>query len=137
MPNHNKKGVRNSFRFSPPSLPFFTYNAVYPPFSTDHSCFFSMDSAKPFWHRIVAGAQYFFVVACKLATKIPLTDLAFSLALAREIIVDVVVNEVASSGYYCDAYGNCYSNSPNYMHKRYYDSSEDPLASMHFTTFAV
>jgi hypothetical protein len=97
-----------------------------------------MDSQKPFWLRIVAGVQFFFVVACKLETKILLTDLAFSLALAREIIVAVTVDKVYNSGEYCDNYGNCYSTSPNYMHKRFYDDSyTDPVASMHFTTFAV
>ena len=96
-----------------------------------------MDSPKPLWLRIVSGVQYFFVVAGNLETKIPLTDLAFSLALAREIIVAIAVADVSNSNnYYCDAYG-CYSTSPNYLHKRYYDSYADPVASMHFTTFAV
>jgi hypothetical protein len=82
--------------------------------------------------------QYFFVVAGKLETKIPLTDIAFSLALASEIIVAIAVADVNNrNNYYCDADGNCYSTSPNYLHKRYYDSYADPLASMHFITFAV
>jgi hypothetical protein len=68
------------------------------------------------------------------------------LALAREIIVAVVTGEKVNNngytcdsyGYCCDGYGYCYSTSPNYMHKRdYYDGSADPVASMHFTTFAV
>src|SRR5579862_8071426 len=97
-----------------------------------------MDSPKPRWLRILSRVQYFFVVAGKLETKILLTDLAFSLALAREIIVAILVADVRNSNnYYCDAYGNCYSTPPNYLHKRYYGSYADPFASMHFTTFAV
>ena len=92
-----------------------------------------MESPKPLWLRIVACIQYFFVVSCKHETKIPLTDLAFALSLAREILA---IHNV-SSGYYCDAYGNCYWRSPNYMHKRYYNFYADPVAVMYFTTFAV